>query len=171
MAWARAYAEQNRAAIMAQVEAALRSVLGATGQAETLIDVDHNHVQRQPVDGGPAWVHRKGAQSAAVGQLGLIPGSMGSASYHVSGRGCEAALSSSSHGAGRRMSRTEARRLVSKRQLTRDLRGVWFDHRRLGRLREEAPSAYKDIDAVMRAQRELVRITRRLTPLLADKGA
>ena len=83
---------------------------------------------------------------------------MGSASFHVEGRGYAAALSSSSHGAGRLMSRSEARRRVSARTLEREAAGVWFDHRMADRLREEAPSAYKDIGAVMRAQRDLVKV-------------
>ncbi len=74
-------------------------------------------------------VHRKGAISAAAGEDGLVPGSMGTRSYHVEGRGCAEALCSSAHGAGRRLSRTDARRALSARDVTRELRGVWFDHR------------------------------------------
>lgn len=170
VAWARAYARANRAAILEQLAQALGSVLGARSSPQTHIDVDHNHVQRELVHGQLAWVHRKGAQSAALGRAGIIPGSMGTASYHVTGRGHEAALNSSSHGAGRCMSRSEARRRVGRRLFERDMRGVWYDHRRGARLREEAPSAYKEIDAVMRAQRELVRIERRLSPVLVYKG-
>jgi tRNA-splicing ligase RtcB len=96
---------------------------------------------------------------------------MGTRSYHVEGRGCAEALCSSAHGAGRRLSRTDARRALSARDVTRELRGVWFDHRLAPRLREEAPSAYKDIDAVLRSQAELVRIVRRLRPVLSFKGA
>jgi tRNA-splicing ligase RtcB len=95
---------------------------------------------------------------------------MGTASYHVEGRGVPAALASSAHGAGRRLSRTDARRTLSAKDVARELRGVWFDHRIAGGLREEAPSAYKEIGSVMRAQGELVRIVRRLRPLLSYKG-
>ena len=95
---------------------------------------------------------------------------MGTASYHVEGRGASAALASSAHGAGRRLSRTDARRELKAKDVTREMRGVWFDHRIAGGLREEAPSAYKDIARVMRAQGELVRIVRRLRPLLSFKG-
>jgi len=100
----------------------------------------------------------------------VIPGSMGTESFHVDGRGCEESLCSSSHGAGRAMSRDEARRHISAHQVQRDLRGVWFDARRINGLREEAPSAYKDIRAVMRAQKELIRIIRTLMPILCYKG-
>jgi tRNA-splicing ligase RtcB len=96
---------------------------------------------------------------------------MGTHSFHVDGRGCKEALESSAHGAGRRLSRTEARRSLSAGDVTRELRGVWFDHRLAPRLREEAPSAYKDIDGVLRAQHELVRIVRTLRPVLCFKGA
>lgn len=95
---------------------------------------------------------------------------MGTASYHVVGRGCGAALCSSSHGAGRVMSRSDARRRISLRDLGRQMSGVWFDHRRASRLRDEAPAAYEDIDKVVRAQLELIRIERRLHPLPSYKG-
>jgi tRNA-splicing ligase RtcB len=95
---------------------------------------------------------------------------MGTSSYHVEGRGCEEALASSSHGAGRAMSRSEARRTIHVRDLHREMRGVWFDHRLAGGLRDEAPSAYKDITAVLRAEGDLTRIRRRLRPVLCYKG-
>jgi len=95
---------------------------------------------------------------------------MGTRSFHVEGRGCLEALSSSAHGAGRRLSRTDARRALSAKDVVRELRGVWFDHRLTTGLREEAPSAYKDIDVVLRAQHELVRIVRWLRPGLCFKG-
>ncbi len=91
-------------------------------------------------------------------------------SYHVEGRGCEAALCSSSHGAGRAMSRVEARRVIRRERLHREMKGVWFDHRLSDGLRDEAPAAYKDITAVMRAQAEPMKIVRRLTPVLSYKG-
>jgi tRNA-splicing ligase RtcB (3'-phosphate/5'-hydroxy nucleic acid ligase) len=131
----------------------------------------HNHVRREDHFGEQLWVHRKGAIPAALGERGIIPGSMGSASYHTRGRGCELSLGSSSHGAGRAMSRTQARQKISARDLERQLRGVVFDHSKLDALRDEAPAAYKDIGEVMRAQRELTKVERRLTPLLAFKGS
>jgi tRNA-splicing ligase RtcB len=102
--------------------------------------------------------------------MGIIPGSMGSPSYHVEGRGHADALQSASHGAGRVMSRSEARRRITPRELRRQLEGLWYDHRMQAALLEEAPGAYKDIGKVMRAQRELVRIVRTLTPVLCFKG-
>ena len=113
----------------------------------------------------------QGRHPGRPGGAGLIPGSMGTASYHVEGRGCAEALGSSAHGAGRRLSRTDARRQISKATSSRQLRGVWFDHRLADALREEAPAAYKDIGAVLRAQHDLVRILRRLRPVLSFKGS
>ena len=95
---------------------------------------------------------------------------MGAVSFHVQGRGCPDALCSSAHGAGRLMSRTAARQKVSTRELQRQMTGIWYDHRLVDQLRDEAPSAYKDIRAVARAQRELVKIARVLRPLLNYKG-
>jgi len=91
-------------------------------------------------------------------------------SFHVAGRGCLESLCSSSHGAGRRLSRSEAREKITTRQFHRQLEAVWFDHRRADAIRDEAPEAYKDIHAVMRAQRELTRIVREMRPLLSYKG-
>jgi tRNA-splicing ligase RtcB (3'-phosphate/5'-hydroxy nucleic acid ligase) len=104
------------------------------------------------------------------GEPGVVPGSMGSPSFHVEGRGHPEALGSSAHGAGRALPRGEARRRIGARQLLREAEGVWFDHRLADRLREEAPSAYKEIGAVMRAQRDLVRVVRRLWPVLVYKA-
>ena len=95
---------------------------------------------------------------------------MGAVSFHVQGRGCPEALCSSAHGAGRLMSRTAARQKVSTRELQRQMTGIWYDYRLVDRLRDEAPTAYKDIRAVARAQRELVKIVRVLRPVLNYKG-
>ena len=134
------------------------------------IHANHNHVRLETHGDRPLWVHRKGALSAQAGEAGVIPGSMGSASFHTLGRGLPDSLCSSSHGAGRALSRTEASQRIGERQLLAEMRGVWFDQRQAGQLRDEAPSAYKDICAVMRAQRDLTRIVRRLQPVLNYKG-
>ncbi len=95
---------------------------------------------------------------------------MGTASYHVEGRGAPAALYSSSHGAGRALSRTAARHRISVHALERQMAHVFYDHRLARRLVDEAPAAYKDITAVMKAQKPLTRIIRKLTPILSFKG-
>ena len=165
------YAEANRDAILRAATSVIEEATGFLPVPTTLIRCQHNHVRQEAFGSQRLLVHRKGAISAAIDEPGIIPGSMGAPSYLVRGRGCEAALRSSSHGAGRRFSRTEARRRISERDLHRQLAGVWFDHRLSRRLRDEAPSAYKDITKVMRAQRTLTRIERVLHPVLSYKGA
>jgi tRNA-splicing ligase RtcB len=169
-AWARAYAHASRLAMIDAAASVVSASFSARRLDDTLVTCDHNHVRRETHFGRELWVHRKGAASARAGEPGIIPGSMGTASYVVEGRGNADSLCSSSHGAGRAMSRDEARRRVSTRNLSRQLHGVWFDPRAAPALREEAPSAYKDIGAVMRAQRDLVRIVRTLRPVLSYKG-
>jgi len=166
-----AYAERNRRELAANALAAMHDVLGLRADEASWFDVTHNFVRDERHGGEPLLVHRKGACSARDGERGLIPGSMGAHTFHVEGRGCAAALASSSHGAGRCLARGEAMRRVSVRQLEQDLDGVFFERRLGDRLRDEAPRAYKDIGRVMRAQRELVRVVRRLRPVLVFKGA
>jgi tRNA-splicing ligase RtcB len=168
--WAVAYAAASRRAMVEALTDVVGRVLGTLPDAASFVDCNHNHVRRETHAGEALWVHRKGAMSADDGEPGLIPGSMGTPSVHVVGRGNVEALCSSAHGAGRRLSRTDARRSISTRDVGRQMRHVWFDHRVAAGLREEAPSAYKDIDDVLRAQHELVRIVRRLRPVLSFKG-
>jgi tRNA-splicing ligase RtcB len=168
--WAICYAQENRLAIVAAVRDMMQSLFAVTTDADSLIQCQHNHVRRESHFGKAYWVHRKGTLPAGIDEPGLIPGSMGTVSFHVTGRGQALALCSSSHGAGRSMSRSDAFNRIGRRQFERELKGIWFDHRRIDSLRDEAPSAYKDIVAVMHAQRELTRIERRLRPLLNYKG-
>lgn len=165
------FAQRNRRAIAEAAAAALQAAIGVSVLWESWVDVVHNFVRREVHAGVELYVHRKGASSARDGEAGVIPGSMGSPSFHVEGRGCAAALCSSSHGAGRRLRRGEAMRTISTRDLHGQLAGVFFQHDLAERLRDEAPAAYKDIGAVMRAQRELVKVVRRLRPVLSYKGA
>ena len=170
MTWARKYAAENRLAMLRAVEELVSSLFRVDADWNSLIHADHNHVQRETHGGRSFFVHRKGAQSAADGEAGVVPGSMGAVSFHTVGRGCAASLSSCSHGAGRRMSRTEARQEITTKSFQRQVGGLWYDHRRVDRLRDESPGAYKNIRDVMRAQRELVKIVRELRPVLSYKG-
>lgn len=170
MTWARKYAAENRSAMLRAVEDLISRLFRADADWKSLIHADHNHVQRETHRGRSYFVHRKGAQSAADGESGVVPGSMGAASFHTVGRGCAASLSTCSHGAGRRMSRTEARQEITSKSFQRQVGGLWYDQRRVDRLRDESPGAYKDIREVMRAQRELVKIVRELRPVLSYKG-
>jgi len=168
--WAARYAVANRALMVSAVGDVLASVCGGATIEESFV-CSHNHVAQQRALGATLWVHRKGVISAAKGELGVVAGSMGAPSYHVVGRGIERALNSCSHGAGRRLSRSEARLRIREDELVKQMTGVWFDNRRARKLVGEAPGAYKDIAKVMRAQRELVRIERSVYPLLSFKGS
>ena len=168
---ARQFAAHNRRHIALLVEEALLATIGVGRlQWPEATTTDHNHVEPEVHGGFGLWVHRKGAMPAWSGQGGVLPGSMGSLSYHVVGRGCADALCSSAHGAGRILSRTEARRTITAGELRSQMGRVWYDFRQSERLRDEAPAAYKDIRAVARAQGELVKVVRVLRPVLNFKG-
>ena len=171
VAWARAWAKANRARMLDATAAVLTDTLGATLDRTTLVDCDHNHVALERHGDAELVVHRKGALPAAEGQAGLVPGSMGTASFHTIGRGNPESLRSSSHGAGRVLARGAAAARIDARRLVREMHGVIFDAKRAGGLVDEAPSAYRDIRAVMRAQRDLTKIARELRPILVHKGS
>lgn len=168
--WARRYAAASRRGMAAEAEKVIQDAIGAQLSWETFITTDHNHVALEQHCAGSFWVHRKGAMVLQVRELGVLPGSMGTLSFHVEGRGCAEALNSSAHGAGRAMSRTEATRKISRAELQRQMKGIWFDWRLADAIRDEAPSAYKDIRAVLKAGHELVKVRRTLRPLLNYKG-
>jgi tRNA-splicing ligase RtcB len=168
--WARAYASANRRAMADQVLQLMREEFRIDAVESSTIECDHNHVQPEVHFGQQLVVHRKGAMPADADRPGVIPGSMGTLSYHVIGKGCEAALRSSAHGAGRRFSRTAARERFTRTDLRRQMQQVWFDPRLSDALRDESPGSYKDVRQVMTAQAELVSITRTLRPMLVYKG-
>jgi len=168
--WACRYADASRRTMVSAVASLMKDLFGVSANPESGVYCNHNHVRQETHFGETLWVHRKGAISALLDEPGIIPGSMGTVSYLVAGRGCTAALCSSSHGAGRQMSRAQAFKSIPTRELYRQMREVWFDHRFAEKLRDEAPSAYKDIQEVMRCQRELTRIIRKLQPILCFKG-
>lgn len=170
VAWAVQYASASRRLMLQMAASASAEMLGGSPRWDTFTDCNHNHVRSEEHDGEVLLVHRKGASPAAQGEPGLIPGCMGGESFHVVGRGEALSLNSSSHGAGRSMSRTEARKRISAADLRRQLEGIAFDEHSGHSLREEAPAAYKDIRSVMRAQRDLVRITRVVRGLASYKG-
>lgn len=169
-ACARRFAVESRRAMAEAVGHVLSKALGGTLCWQTAITADHNHVSAERRGGRDLWVHRKGAMPAKSGEAGVLPGSMGTITFHVEGRGIEESLCSSAHGAGRALSRSAARSAVTLREFRRQMAGVCYDFRNSGKLLDEAPSAYKDIRAVLRAQRELVKVTRTLTPALNYKG-
>ena len=166
--WAQDYARMNRELMLASVLEALREHLPPFALAERAIDCHHNYVAREHHFGADVYVTRKGALRARAGDLGIIPGSMGARSFIVRGRGEAQSFHSCSHGAGRLMSRSEARRRFSLADHRRATRGVEC---RIDRaVLDETPGAYKPIDAVMHAQRDLVEIVHQLRQLICVKG-
>lgn len=169
MQWALEYASANRAAILERVAGLLLKRFDAPLAQSEVIDTHHNFLRREILQGRALLIHRKSVNSAADGEYNVIPGSMGSPTYLVEGRGREDALASCSHGAGRVMSRTEARRRVRVKELDQLADHVWFDHRQRERMVDEAPSVYRDIRMVMQAQTDLVKQRGMLEPILNYK--
>jgi tRNA-splicing ligase RtcB len=166
--WALAFARANRAALVAH---AVEVIVESTGaDYELIADVHHNFVAREVHGGQELIIHRKGATSAQAGEIGIVPGSMGTASYLVRGRGAPASFASSAHGAGRVMSRSEARSRLRPSELEQAMKRVVFDRRRLRSLIEESPHAYRDIGEVLEDQADLVEPFERLTPIAVLKG-
>lgn len=167
--WAQDYARRNRAVMMQNVIAAARSVIAKPYDADVeAVNCHHNYVQKETHFGAEVLVTRKGAVSAQKGELGIIPGSMGAKSYIVRGLGNEEAFCSCSHGAGRTMSRNEARRRFTVEDQERATAHV--ECRKDADVIDEIPMAYKDIDAVMEAQRELVEVLHTLRQVVCVKG-
>ena len=168
--WAFAFAEANRAVMQDQVLAVLSTFTGEKIEVLDGFDVPHNVITREKHAGKSLIVHRKGAMGLKPGERGLIPGSMGTASYIVEGLGCGTAYGSCSHGAGRLLTRTEARAQISLERLRREMGGVVYPAGLKRELCEEAPSAYKPIKEVLSEQEELARPLLQLRPVAVLKG-
>ena len=167
--WAQEYARRNRALMMKHVVEAVRRVMPRPFDAEVeAVNCHHNYVQREHHFGENIFVTRKGAVSARAGELGIIPGSMGARSYIVRGKGEPESFCSCSHGAGRLMSRSEAKRRFTVADQATATEGV--ECRKDANVIDEIPLAYKDIDAVMRAQADLVDIVHTLKQVVCVKG-
>lgn len=167
--WAQDFAALNRRMMMANVIRALREQIAKPFEAELeAINCHHNYVQREHHFGENVLVTRKGAVRAAEGMMGIIPGSMGAKSFIVRGLGNKEAFESCSHGAGRVMSRTEAKRVVSLADHIADTAGVAC--RKDESVIDESPRAYKPIEAVMAAQSDLVEIVHTLKQIVCVKG-
>jgi len=169
MLWAQDYAKANRDQMMDRAMQDVLKFIG-TGREVRRINCHHNFTQPEVHGGTELWVTRKGAIRADVGDLGVIPGSMGTRSYIVRGRGNPASWLSCSHGAGRRHSRTKARKLFTSSDLATAMAGkVWLAGR-ADALLDEIPAAYKDIDQVMADQGDLVEVLHSLHQVLNYKG-
>ena len=167
--WAQDFAALNRRMMMTNVIAALRGQIAKPFEAELeAVNCHHNYVTRENHFGENVLVTRKGAVRAAKGTLGIIPGSMGAKSFIVRGLGNPESFDSCSHGAGRVMSRNEAKRLVTLDEHVRDTEGV--ECRKDAGVIDETPKAYKPIEAVMAAQADLVEIVHTLKQVVCVKG-
>ena len=168
--WAQRYAAANRTLILSAVLAALRArpELPAFETVGQIIDCHHNYVARERHYGENVLVTRKGAVRAFEGDLGIVPGSMGARSFIVRGKGNPESFMSCSHGAGRAMTRTAARRRFTVEQHIEATSGI--ECRKDADVIDETPMAYKDIEKVMHAQKDLVEVVHRLRQVLCVKG-
>jgi tRNA-splicing ligase RtcB (3'-phosphate/5'-hydroxy nucleic acid ligase) len=167
--WAQDYAALNRDVMLHLVLRALaRFFAQDIAVRESAVNCHHNYADVEEHFGRPLWITRKGAVSAREGELGIIPGSMGARSFIVRGRGNPASYHSCSHGAGRAMSRNEARRRYTRADLAAQTAGV--ECRKDAAVVDELPAAYKDLDAVMAAQSDLVDVVHTLKQVLCVKG-
>ena len=167
--WAQAYALENRKVMLELVVSAMRRHLPAFELLDEAINCHHNYIARESHGGQNLWVTRKGAIRARQDDLGIIPGSMGQRSYIVRGKGNPESYCSCSHGAGRAMSRTEARKRFSLTDLVAQTQGV--ECRKDDAVLDELPSGYKNIDEVMAQQTDLVDVVAVLKQVLCVKGA
>lgn len=169
--WAQAFAKKNREVMLALVMKAIKSELspGRTfyGTMEA-INCHHNYVNKEHHYGRNVWLTRKGAVRAQAGDLGIIPGSMGVCSYIVRGKGNPESFNSCSHGAGRRMGRNQAKKTFTLEDHIAATAGV--ECRKDAEVIDETPGAYKDIDAVIAAQSDLIEVVYKLKQILCVKG-
>ena len=169
MLWAQDYAMANRSAMMDDALVAFFTFVGPGSEVERT-NCHHNFTQREVHEGKELWITRKGAIKADVGDTGVIPGSMGTRSYIVKGKGSALSYNSCSHGAGRRYSRTKAKATFTVEDLAEQMKGKAWMSDRATALLDEIPSAYKDIDQVMADQADLVEIQHTLSQVLNYKG-
>lgn len=168
MHFAQDYAMANRELMMVRVLEALRKHAPGFKTDKAAINCHHNYATREVHFGEQVWVTRKGAVSARAGELGIIPGSMGTGSFIVEGLGNQESFCSCSHGAGRVMSRGQAKKLISLEDHKAAMQGI--EARVDEGVLDESPAAYKDIGAVMDAQQDLVRIRHRLRQVVNVQG-
>jgi len=166
--WAQHFALLNREEMMDRVAGCFQEWIGAGVEVAETVNCHHNYTEQERHWGRQVWLSRKGAIDASAGTPGLIPGSMGTASYVVTGTGNRLALNSSPHGAGRGYSRAAARKAFTRDQLDAALTGI--EWRRTDALLDEIPGAYKDIDVVMDDAKDLVEIRHTLRQIVNVKG-
>jgi RNA-splicing ligase RtcB len=168
--WSQAFARENRRMMLSSTHRALETVLGREVATADEVNCHHNFTEREEHGGREIWVTRKGAIRARVGDRGLIPGAMGQRSYVIRGLGNDASYESCAHGAGRRMSRRQARKQLTLENFTEAMGASAWQHASAKALLDEHPSAYKPIDVVMRDQADLVEIEHELHGIANYKG-
>ena len=178
--WAQHFALLNREEMMARVAQCLADFMGQDVPVEETIQCHHNYTEQMSGDlmaywksrptgrSGHVWLSRKGAIDASPGKPGLIPGSMGTASYVVTGKGNKLSLNSSPHGAGREYSRSAARRTFTRAQLEAAMQGIEWRH--TDAFLDEIPGAYKDVDQVLADAADLVEVRHTLRQIVNVKG-
>jgi RNA-splicing ligase RtcB len=170
LGWSQAYARENRRLLLLATHRVVEGVMGRPIHTLDEVNCHHNYTELEEFDGRWLWITRKGAIHAGVGSRGLIPGSMGQRSFVVRGLGNDASYRSSSHGAGRRMSRRKARASLSVESLSSQMQGRSWQASDAKALLDEHPDAYKPIDQVMRDQADLVEVEAELEGLANYKG-
>jgi tRNA-splicing ligase RtcB (3'-phosphate/5'-hydroxy nucleic acid ligase) len=168
LTWAQDYAWENRQAMMDAVLRTLRKHLPKFKIGDMAVNCHHNYATVEHHFGADVWVTRKGAVRARKGDLGIIPGSMGTGSFIVRGKGNADSLCSCSHGAGRAMSRTEAKQRITLSDHRKATEGI--ECRKDKDVIDESPAAYKDISSVIEAQRDLIEVVHHLRQVLNVKG-
>jgi tRNA-splicing ligase RtcB len=166
--WAQRFAFMNREEMMDRVIECFARFVGAPVSVNEQINCHHNYTEQEKHFGKTVWLSRKGAIDASEGTAGLIPGSMGAASYIVVGKGNRLALNSSPHGAGREFSRSAARKKFTRADLDERMSGIAWG--RSNAFLDEHPNAYKDIDIVMQDAADLVEVRHRLRQIVNVKG-
>jgi len=166
--WAQRFAALNRQEMMDQVASCLGEWIGQPAQRTETVACHHNYTEREKHFGKQVWLSRKGAIDATTGTPGLIPGSMGTASYIVAGKGNRLALNSAPHGAGRAYGRKAAERTFTRAQLGAAMEGIEWRH--TGAFLDEIPAAYKPISQVMADAADLVEVRHTLRQIINVKG-
>jgi tRNA-splicing ligase RtcB len=176
MLWAQRYAYESRARMNSELLKSLATAVSPKRPAKEkaitvqVVNCHHNYTERENHLGRQLWITRKGAIKAGPGDLGVIPGSMGTDTYIVRGKGNPDSYNSSSHGAGRRMSRGDAKRQLDKAGLKAQMSGKTWNADDAARLIDEDPRAYKDIRQVMADQADLTEVVHVLSQVLNYKG-
>lgn len=171
MLWSQDYAAANRQEMLSNIMKTVLPALGAGMATHSIVNCHHNFTEQEWHDERWLWITRKGAIRADEGRLGIIPGSMGTSTYIVRGLGNPLSWNSCSHGAGRKMSRGEARRTFTEKDLQKAMKGKTWNIGQADKLIDEIPASYKDIEQVMASQSDLVVPVAKLTQVLNYKGA